>query len=241
MIFKKDENKFKFISTVPHLTSIEECLPKPASRYLPEWWSSMERINPKFTIDATLSGNAKNCPALPDFFSQGYILPMWTDTVLSWNKEREEYAWKTDNEIFTWSIHSQEQFLKHVPFTFLGKKGQFLFRSDCPWKFVTPKGYSTYQLPLFYHFTNDFTVLPGIVDTDVHPIINQQVLLLADEGEVFIKRGTPIAQYIPFKREKHVMETREANEKDLDVFAKQDLNFNTKFHGSNPYLKLKRD
>jgi hypothetical protein len=56
------------------------------------------------------------------------------------------------------------------------------------------------QLPMFYNFNGDFSVMPGVIDTDIHHIINQQVVYHGDGEEIFIKKGTPIAQYIPFKR-----------------------------------------
>lgn len=233
--------KIDFVSTVPFLSEIDECVPKPSNKFMPEWWSQIERIHPKFTIEPTTSGNIKNCPAIPEYLSQGYIVPMWTDTVLKWDKEKNEYAWKTDNDIFTWSIHTNDQFLNLTPFKFLGKQAQFIFRADCPWRMFTPKGYSTYQIPLIYHFYNEFTVLPGTIDTDIHPIINQQVVLLENKGEIFIKRGTPLAQYIPYKREKYDISVRDMNNKDKNKIGIIDLNFSSKFHGNKPYKKLKRD
>ena len=53
---------------------------------------------------------------------------------------------------------------------------------------------------MFYHFNPDFTVLPGTIWTDIHHEINQQ-MVIHNYGETFIARGTPLAMYIPIRRE----------------------------------------
>jgi hypothetical protein len=51
-----------------------------------------------------------------------------------------------------------------------------------------------------YEYNEYFDVLPGIIHSDVYHTINQQICL-KKEGEFIIKKGTPLAMYVPFKRE----------------------------------------
>ena len=47
-----------------------------------------------------------------------------------------------------------------------------------------------------------FEVLPGIIWSDIHHEINQQ-MHFKQYGEFIIKRGTPLAMYIPYERNKY--------------------------------------
>jgi hypothetical protein len=58
------------------------------------------------------------------------------------------------------------------------------------------------QLPMMYHYNKEFYVPYGIIDTDIHHEINQQICITTDD-EVLIKKGTPLCYLIPFKREKY--------------------------------------
>lgn len=238
----------EIVSTVAGLESIEECRPQPAIKFLPEWWKETKHISQRFTYQTgkwpeVFAGNVKACPSFPDFFSQGVVIPMWTDTILRYNKNTTEYSWFTSNSDFKWDIHSNEQYIDDVNHSFLSKKASMVFKAVSPWRSITPKGYSILQLPLFYHFNDDFTVMPGIIDTDIHSQLNQQVLYMSDKEEIFIKRGTPFVQYIPFKRENYSYKIGYRTEKQKDIFNNQDLDVHGRFGGSHWYRdkRKKRD
>lgn len=242
MKFKeKKEPLIRVVSSFPGLSSIPEIAPKPSNLYLPEWWKKTalkSKMQKGLMVEV---GNVKNCPSFPDYFSQGIIIPMWVDSIISFDKTTGEWAWRTPHGKFTWSSHSSSQFLDVVSHHYLNKKATFVFKTDCPWRIITSKGYSVYQLPLFYHQENDFSVLPGIIDTDYYHQINQQVLFHTDKTEIFIKKGTPFVQYIPFKREQISLKVSDANEEEAIFFRNQDLRFQTSFGGSKDYLKLRKE
>jgi hypothetical protein len=58
--------------------------------------------------------------------------------------------------------------------------------------------------------------------------------------EIFIPRGTPLAHYIPFKREKVDLEIRYATEKDKEQIAAHQLNLTTKFSPVGVYKTDRR-
>jgi hypothetical protein len=95
-------------------------------------------------------------------------------------------------------------------------------------------------MPLPYHFNEDFSILPGVRDSDKYHQINPQIVIHSTKKEIFIPRGTPLAQYIPFKREKENIKVRDATEKDLNLFIKKDVDFSTKFKGSDIYLQNRK-
>jgi hypothetical protein len=233
---KNKEPLIQFISTQPGLTGIPECQPKPTKQFPPKWWKSM----PSHT-DTHVT--AKLCPALPDYFSQGYIMPMWTDVEFVFDENTGAWEWLTKGpeNPFKFATHGQEQFLNYTDAYFQGVKGNFVFKTISPWRIVTPPGYSILQLPVFYHFNSNFSVFPGVRDTDVYHSTNHQILYHGEGKRIRINRGEPLCQYIPFKREKYNLEIKEADENNTKMFTIEDLNIDTKFMGEAAYRELQRN
>jgi hypothetical protein len=202
----KEEIGIEFYTDVKALAAIPELHPKPMKAFTPSWWKDMPA---QAEPDNRLAKTVKVCPSFPDFFSLGYVIPMWTDTLLKYNWRDKSYKFEYGQMVLGnqegtqhgVSTHMTSQFLDHTPTAnFLGKPSNFVFKFVCPWYAKTAPGYSLMQLPMFYNFNGEFSVMPGVIDSDIHHVINQQVVYHGDGEEIFIKKGTPIAQYIPFKR-----------------------------------------
>lgn len=239
IVYNMNNIQVEFITTVAGLDKVEECLPKSSSNFLPDWWRQVPSDRSKQYIDPEYAGTIKGCPSFSDYFSNGFIIPMWCDTVLQYNKDLNMYSWNTPDAEFQWDIHNQDQFLNYTDFNFLNSKVTSIFKAICPWKIITPPGYSMYQMPLYYHSDNRFSVMPGIIDTDKHHIVNQQVMIMG-EDPIFIPRGTPFVQYIPFERKKYKIIQREANIKDLKKINGSKMQIATKFMGSSEYVKNRK-
>ena len=232
---KKKEQIISFISMLPYLNSIEETLPKPSKNFIPDWWKKTPLIPSQHSLNSLTIGNVKNCPSFPDYFSQGFTIPMWADTLLVYDDVLQSYRWQTAHNDFFWDAHSHEQFLNDVPATSYGLKGSFIFKAICPWRIVTKPGYSVLQLPMLYHFEREYSVLPGVIDTDIHHEINQQTMIFPKNKEIFIKRGEPFVTYIPFKRSSFSYDVRAATEEDTNYQNKIDYFIRTKFSGTKQY------
>jgi hypothetical protein len=231
-MFKKKNEKITFVSTVSGLESSEDILPRPAKYFIPQWFKD---------IPSTIPSSVKVCPSFPDYFSQGYIIPMWCDVKLAYTKETDKWEWKTPSSVFTWETHSPEQLINHKTPNFNGVDGQFVFKAISPWRIITPPGWSVLQLPLFYHFNKEWSVLPGIIDTDIQNEVNQQVLYHGNDKEIEIKQGDPFALLIPFKRSNKLdYEVRYQNNNDQESFHKQFLEATGKFLPNGYYRKLQR-
>ena len=196
----KREPVVEWWSTVDGLNdpSLDFLRPQKASKFFPAWF--------KRTM-ATMSGDTiktiKKCPVFPEFLTQGYVVPLWTDIELFYDTDKngEEYwEYQTPGDWFSWDCHGRVQFLDHLPES-ERKKWGFTWKAICPWRVRTPKGYSMYQMPLWYHF-QEFSVLPGSIRTDFHFEINQQILAPQSwKGKrIKLERGTPLAWYIPYRR-----------------------------------------
>lgn len=221
-IFKsKEKPVIEFISSFKFLKDIEDVTPKPAQKFIPEWWKNApwdkdmdsEKYRPQ-------SGYVKQCPMFPDLFSSGYILPMWADTTLF--VKNDQWGWECGslNSPFKIGIFSKDQFLNHSNYRFNGFNPSAIFQFHNPWEIKATKGYSVFQLPLFYHFNNDFSVLPGTFDANTASQNKLEVAYFGNEKEIFIKRGTPLVQYIPYKKEKIDYIVRDSNRDDEDNFLK---------------------
>lgn len=237
---KKEEPIISFISMVPHLDTIEEARPKPSKHYIPDWWKKTPSVSFEESFHHPVMGNVKQCPSFPDFFSQGFTIPMWADTLIYYDAEKREYKWNSAHNDFSWDIHPSHQFLDHVSANINEQEGKFVFKAICPWRIVTKPGYSVLQLPMLYHFGRDYSVLPGIIDTDIHHQINQQVMIFSNKKEILIKRGEPLVTYIPFKRTEFSYDVRTATQEDKKHQKQVDYFMDTKFSGTKQYNAKKR-
>lgn len=240
MVYTYKVKKISFISTVNGLLGMEECHPKPAKKYTPKWFKDIPVSVPSSDFFSnSISKTVKICPSFSDYFSNGYILPMWTDIRIAAKNNTNYYEMPSD--IFSIDEHPHSQFLDHVKTSFYGFEGQAVFKFNCPWRVVTPPGWSVLQLPIFYDFNPKWTVLPGIIDTDIYHQINQQVVYHGNGEIVEIERGQPLALYIPFKRkEKLDLDLRSATAKDIETFDGEILRFKSTFKKIGTYRKLQR-
>lgn len=217
---KKNNNEeisVEFWTVVPGLSQVEEVVPVKQSSVLPRWWREAEYFDKSI----------KQCPSFPQMFSTSYIVPMWCDTEFS--RDGDEIFCKTANEVFSWGHHTNSQFLDFAP-DHIKEKYVAIAKPYCPWRLKTPKGYSVYQMPPFWHFNEKFTVGTGIIDTDFHHEINQQIFISIEDGESFvIERGTPLAVYFPFKRDKFTLTVREQTQEDFTSDGASQMIYSTKF------------
>lgn len=219
--------KYKF------LYDIEETRPKPASQFIPKWWKNMPRT--ETLINGKKTGTAKTCPSFSQMFSQGIVIPMWTDVIFK--RTKDGFTWETPESTFTWEFHHNEQFISYLNLP----KYQTVFKAISPWHIKTNKNVSVYQFPMFFHFNQDYTILPGIINTDYHWTINQQMIYTSDKDEFMIKRGDPFAWYLPFKRDKFNFEVSVADEKKQKQMDDNHMSVFTKFSGHYALEAKKRN
>lgn len=237
------EAKITFVSNVPHLSSIESCVPRSMRKTIPDWWKKESTEPTTFLSEKEIDfGNIKNCPSFPDYFSQGYVVPMWADTVIDFDQSTGNWFWKTSHKDFVLDFHQPTQFVDFAAPIVNGKSGYAVFKAMSPWSIIVPPGYSVLQLPMFYNFNKDFSVLPGIIASDVEHTLNIQILLHSDKRQIVIERGTPLAQYIPFKRNDVLpMEYRDATEEDKKEIALSELQYRTTLFQAKEYIKRKKE
>jgi hypothetical protein len=179
--------------------------PKPASRFIPNWYKTM----PKYTSGSKTAGiseynfkspntTLRGCSPFLDSLTSGYILELPCDIEVTQSEEEIFVRWRFDEEVI--SSHASEQ-APTLPKSIEGKFGD-IFKFTNIYNIQTPKGYST----LFTHPLNrwdlPFRTFSGVVETDKYPetVFFPFQFAFNDEKKIIIEKGTPIVQLIPFKR-----------------------------------------
>lgn len=197
-ILKPKKPKITWWSTVEGLEKVTPILPSKDAP-LPSYWKSIPR---QATANPFDKGTIKACPALPDFFDSGYVMPLWCDTHFSFEQKQGtsvNYTVTTSDTRFNFTHHGDDQFKDYLPDR-IKDSVKMVLKANCPWRVKTPPGYSMLQFPMYYHFDQMFEVLPGLIWTDIHHELNQQ-MVIKEFGEFTLKRGHPLALYIPYRRE----------------------------------------
>ena len=193
----------------------------PASNFVPEWYKKLDNdfVNegPKYALksnpDYAIAENpptVKRCPGIFDFLHAGYIVPAWSDFIIRWNGGDElpmvssSYAVDKVNGV---GIHEHKQ-AEGAPF--FNNSCKDIIKLKSPWTVNTSEGISLMILQPYYHNSTDITIMPGLLDSDVNRISNnllQIFIKVNTQGkDIFIERGTPLLQIIPFKRSDYKFE-----------------------------------
>ncbi len=231
----------EIVSTIDGLYEDESIRPMPANKFLPKWWNKIPLYaDQPFFSSLRKPKTIKTCPSFAHYFSKGIVIPAWCDMTLKYNKNDGSVAWAVGGEGsgFVIESHPNWQFLDYGDYTPFAVKSTAIMKLICPWNIITPNGWSVFQLPMYYENERNWSVMPGIIDTDVHHQINQQVAIIESDTEIFIQKGDPLCVYIPFKREKEKYVVRSYTKKDIKRFAAS--NFKLLSKGRRSYLDMPR-
>jgi|TARA_R100001594_G_scaffold108953_1_gene143716 hypothetical protein len=169
--------------------------PEPASRFIPEEYKKLERF-----IDGDLhKATVKTCIPFLDSLTAGYIIPFDQDYLVD-PVENDFSIIPANREAGDVGAHDNFQLPKEWS-KMIGKTaGKFMNK----WLIKTPPGYSCLFVHPFNRFSDQrFEIISGIVDTDTYiNAINFPFLLKKRDEQFLFKKGDPMVQLIPFKRER---------------------------------------
>ena len=208
-------------------TLLELYPPKLANKYLPEWYKK-QKIYSKDTIPGIK--DAKKCPAIQDFLTNGIVIPAWTNVYLE--KRKDGLHWFVslgDSDVFNEPKFRMLEFQSHLQMTGMDLNilnGTGALKLITPYVFKTPPGYSTQFTDPFYHHRRSIRALPGISQTDIWNQTNLVFEFVEDinmyeEKDLLIKAGEPLVIVQPLKRINSKLEVKKFNE---DVFNEQEKN-----------------
>ena len=193
--------------------------PRPANEFIPEWHKNMPTYaktplcpagDKLSTLDGGTNVTAKKCMPMLDSISEGYIIPLWADVHVQQTLNGPYLGWMVDKDVF--SVHGSPYPGMVPPFGF----SNLVFKFMTYMRIETPPGYSIMVRTPSGHNDLPVRVISSTVDTD-KSVIDSNIPCVFKEGfEGVIKRGTPIAQIVPFKRQPWKAE--------VDIISEEDFN-----------------
>lgn len=178
--------------------------PKPAKKYIPEWYRKAERFvggKPFLNGGSRLGEGARTvklCVPFLDSMTNGYMIELFQDVqVVIDDNGIQSLQWSLGD--FPVAEARNMNTVQGMPVP-IGCSEQ-LWTWKLPYSWRLPKGYSALVVHPLNHFELPFVTTNGIVDAD--GIVNEgNIPFFLKEGfEGFIPYGTPIAQIIPYKRD----------------------------------------
>jgi len=204
-------NKITFGIIDDYLFYDKSIHPVHISEQIPEWYKSVPNNLYRKVSHFKYLNNLKtirSCSSFVNVFKNGYVILAPTDILLIYNSESKTYNWEVP---YVWKImfpdreliesHSGKQMLDYTPIN----KEKIILKLNLPYTIFTNNGYSCIQMEVPYSYNEDWKIPYGILDTDKIHELNLQLIITTEDKEILIKKGTPLALYIPFKREKHIM------------------------------------
>lgn len=179
-------------------TSLEgvspEPQPLPAKKMIPNWYKSMSR-EMDVGENTFHMGTVKKCSPFHDAITLGYFVRLPSAIRVVFEENRLYFSWRNSQgrEINRIEVHPPEQ-----SGPIFGDVWKFML----DWGVKLPDGYSAlWTHPLNRHDL-PFRTLSGVVDKGYDSPINIPFVWVSEEKETVLDRGLPIAQVIPFRREK---------------------------------------
>lgn len=202
--------------------------PKPAKKYIPEWYKKIEAFDPKnltFMNGKITNNNVKMCIPFLDSLTTGYIQETWTDINIKSDKD--------GNVFFNYPSGPKIMDIRQgSPSIELDKSYyslEFVWQEQ--WSVEMPKGWSVIYTHPFNNLNLPFTSATAVIDSDKynHTASGQYPFYIKKGFEGIIPAGTPMYQIIPFKRESWKSEIVKF---DQDETIKKHSVINRKFYGA---------
>lgn len=224
------------IETFPISKEIEGIIlpPQPAQSNIPDWYKNLDThiygqkqttVHPDIPSESNFT--VKGCSSFFDAITHGYIYSLPADIQLEGLPENRLKVQMNVHEDFVVKMFegpADKSIVNSLPI------GEEFYEHLLMWSFdfslKTPKGYSILFCHPLNRFELPFQTFSGIVETDdysqaVHfPFYIKKM----KPGEKrIIKKGTPIVQIIPFKRENWKIENKPFSQKIADIIQKQNF------------------
>jgi len=217
-------SKKQKITFIPSLENFKDkyVSPVPAMSLVPEWYKSLalygtsndeKELNPVNHIgtDGTLVAT-KKCIPFFDALTSGYYYLLEDDLHVNLNEN--------GFPILTWKgevMLLDKRPTLEVPIPTNCHQLHFGFRMN--WFYRTPPGYSVLVTHPMNRYDLPFFTLSGIVDSDIWGLPVFFSFFLRRDFIGTIPKGTPIMQFIPFKRDNWEIEIKQ----DKDIIEEEEF------------------
>jgi len=224
--------------------------PVKANKILPEWYKKLNLGTVEGSYFSYVDGRetgltAKNCPAIQDIVSTGFIIPLWSDfafdtvDVIKGDVKEKRQSW-----YFTAPDAVNEKLDQHLTYHDNYQIGEMdigteigsgkVLKITLPYRFKVPKGYNIMYTDPFYHFRRDIRCLSGLVEADKWGSVTFPFSI--EKEKFFIKAGTPLVHCFLYKRSDVNFQLNVR----LDVTEKEEEHMNKMiFHIANEHKHYK--
>lgn len=186
-----EQNSKKVIEFVCHSDDYDQIPdPIPAAREVPKWYEKMDRM---FDED---NATVKECRPFFDALTMGWIIPLPTDINVTATDDGEiEFDYDYDIQLI--HPHAAGEMGPNTPF-----EDSVVLQWLSPWRIRLPDGYSALLTEPMNRTEPRFSIFSGVIDYDSCFFnINSPFVWEQTPYSGTIKKGTPIAQIIPFNRD----------------------------------------
>ena len=151
--------------------------------------------------------HTSKCPGIISILNFGWIQYSYQDFIIETNGDKESFKWNSEIDQKSLpngdlmqdyiSYHPPEQLEKLKPFP----KGVLhtMIKIQSPWIVEIPSGYKLLSMPIPYNDDNRFVAAHGILKDKSW--LNIQLFWYKTNSKEFVKKGTPLCQYLLIKEE----------------------------------------
>lgn len=197
--------------------------PSPATKNIPKWFKDQGFFSNevKNFVEAEKIDNYeytyKLCVPITDTITCGYTIVNSADILVKNVGQSGQYK-----PYISWAVNfsvvdtQPSKMLGNYPIPTGFSSAPFRWCHD--WKINTPQGYSTFFMHPIHRHDLPFFTMSGIVDTDTFPNKMHFPFFIKNGFEGVIEQGTPIAQFLPFKRDNWESEKKSFSKKSNIIY-----------------------
>lgn len=208
---------------------VNELTPVKLSKdFIPAWWKQLPKSSFSLSNIENSYLTVRHCPGIINSFTTGFIIPMWSDFSFTWDNDNYKYQFADGVSLL--QLHDDSQAKDFY-------KNEWKTKLHSPWFFEVEKHeiQILLQYPFWLNPTRPPFVFPsGINETKENKFTSNFFMFFPKQspGEVLIKHGTPICQFIPLTEKEiiiktHVIDDSEFNKK--QILHHPNINFVNKF------------
>lgn len=165
--------------------------PKPTTYHIRDWHRRMDEVIPEIG-----ESEFPIRESVVQAMSLGLTFEYAADVQFTWNGDDYDQESGYDRSSGRFQGRDRMNIDDH---------GLNVYTADSPWRFRTPKHFSSLCTSPLNHFQERWRATSGIMDSDKYfDSSNAPGLLNADDKQFVMKRGMPTIQYIPFDRRKTI-------------------------------------
>jgi len=200
-MFQKNK-KIVFTSLFPKMIDVFP-KPEPSIKNLPNWFKKQNSYvaNNSDVINGSQMITVKKCTAFFDVISSGYVLKCPFDLYIDTTGNEPIYDIPTTLKGLKFPMigsHSNIQ-ISEYPID-LEKYQPDLLRINMIWLIQTPKGYSSLIIDTQHSDRLPIKAISAVIDTDTFYTDGLFSFIVEKNYKGIIKKGTPLVQVIPIKR-----------------------------------------